>query len=122
MAAAGFLPWGASGRAERSSYALVGIADRLGVLDGAVAGLARAWYLAPVVAAGVWTAAASGRHVLARSLAGMLAAGGVVLAVAVRRSPLLSRPGPCVTIAAAAVVGVGLLLALGGSGRTDNGS
>lgn len=113
MAGSGFLPWGASGRAERTSFALVGVADRIGVLDGAGAVLARAWYLAPAVAAGVWLAAALGRPAVARALAAVLAAGGVALAVVVRRSPVLDRPGPCVTIAAAAVVGVGLVLALG---------
>lgn len=112
VAAAGFLPWGASGRRDRSSYALVGVADRLGVLDGAAATAARAWYLAPAVAAAVWLAAALGRPAIARLLAAGLAAGGVALAIAVRRSPVLGRPGPYATIAAAAVVGVGLVLAL----------
>ena len=112
VAGFGFLPWGASGRRERSSYELVGVVDRLGVLDGAAAAAVTAWYLAPVLAVVVWLAAATGRHAAARGVAAVLAAGGAVLAVAVRRSPLLDRPGTCATIAAAGVVGLGLVLAL----------
>ena len=112
MAAAGFLPWGASGRRERSSYALVAVVDRLDILSGPWAALTRAWYLAPVVAASVWLAAAAGRSGLARALAGVLAAGGAALAVAVRRSPLVDRAGTYVTILAAAVVALGLVLTL----------
>jgi len=120
VAGAGFLPWGASGRAERTSYALVGVFDRLGVLEGTAADLARAWYLAPVAAAGVWTAAAAGRLALARVVAAVLACGGVALAVTVLRSPLLSRPGPYVTIGAAIVVAAGLALALMEGGRSSD--
>jgi len=120
VAGAGFLPWGASGRAERTSYALVGVFDRLGILEGAAADLARAWYLAPLAAAGVWTAAAVGRTALARVVAAVLAGGGVALAVTVRRSPLLPRPGPYVTIGAAIVVGAGLVLALIEGGRSND--
>jgi hypothetical protein len=119
VAGGGFLPWGASGRAERHSYALVGVVDRLDVLDGAAAFAARSWYLAPLVAAGVWTAAALGRRTLAHGLAAALAVGGTMLALAVRASPLLDRPGPYATIAGAGVVGVGLLLALAERGRND---
>ena len=120
MAGTGFLPWAASGRAERSSYAILALVDRLDILDGAPAALARLWYLAPVVAAGVWTAAALGHRALARALAAVLAAGGVALAVAVRRSPLVDRPGTYATIAAAGVVGVGLVLAVVERGRATD--
>jgi hypothetical protein len=111
VAGAGFLPWGASGREERSSYALVGVVDRLDVLDGPAAVLARAWYLAPAAAAVVWLAAAAQRRALALAVAAVLAAAGVALALAVRASPLTARPGTCATIAGAAVVGAGLVLA-----------
>ena len=111
VAASGFLPWGASGRRERSSYELVGVVDRLDVLDGTAAAAVTAWYLAPVLAAVVWLTAATGRHGVARAVAAVLAAGGAALAVAVRRSPLLDRPGTYATIAAAGVVGLGLVLA-----------
>jgi hypothetical protein len=117
VAAAGFLPWGASGRRERSSYELVGVVDRLDVLDGAAAAATKAWYLAPVLAAVVWLAAATGRPAVARVAAAVLAAGGAALAVAVRRSPLLDRAGTYATIAAAGVVGLGLVLAFVERGR-----
>ena len=111
VAGAGFLPWAASGRRQRSSYELVGVVDRLDVLDGVAATATTAWYLAPVLAAVVWLAAATGRHGIARGVAAVLAAGGTALAVAVRRSPLLERVGTYATIAAAGVVGLGLVLA-----------
>lgn len=117
VAAAGFLPWGASGRAERSSYALVGVVDRLGVLRGADAVLIRVWYLAPVAAAAAWLAAALGRRRLAAGIAAGLALTGVAFAEAVRRSPLLGRPGPYATMGAAAVALAGVALTLIERGR-----
>jgi hypothetical protein len=111
VAGAGFLPWGASGQAERSSYELIGVVERLDVLDGLAAAVSQAWYLAPLAAAAVWLAAALGRIGLAQAIAGVLAACGAALAVAVVRSPLLDRAGPYVTIAAALVVALGLVLA-----------
>lgn len=115
----GFLPWGASGRAERNSYALVGVADRLEVVDGVAAGVARLWYLSPLVAAAVWLAASLGRHRTAALLAGVLGAGGLALAVAVRASPVLDRPGVYVTICGVGVIAVGLVLAVAERGRND---
>lgn len=112
IAAAGFLPWGASGRAERSSYALVAVVDRLEVLEGAQANLLRAWYLAPVAAGLVWLAAALGRHGIAHGVGGGLALVAIAFAEAVRRSPLLERSGPYATMAAAVVVMTGAALAL----------
>lgn len=117
VAAAGFLPWGASGRRSRTSYELVAVLDRLEVLDGAGAAAAKAWYLAPLLAGATLLAAAARRPALARSLAGVVAAGGATLAVLTRRSPLLDRPGTSVTLLAAGVVGVGLVLALVERGR-----
>lgn len=119
VAGFGFLPWGASGRAERSSYALVSVADRLEVLDGWGAVLVKAWYLAPALAAVVWLATALGRTAVARAVAATLALGGVALAIVVRRSPVLDRPGPCATIVAACVVGLGLLAPLAERGRNN---
>lgn len=118
VAAAGFLPWGASGRRERSSYELIGVLDRLEVLDGAAAAGARAWYLAPLVAGATLLAAGLGRVALTRVLAAAVAAGGAALALATKRSPLLDRAGTSVTLVAAGVVGVGLVLALVQRGRT----
>ncbi|MGH9137331.1 MAG: hypothetical protein ACRD0G_09840, partial [Acidimicrobiales bacterium] len=51
VAVAAFLPWGGSGRADRTSFELVSLARRLDVLDGAAASLAPAWYAVPLVAA-----------------------------------------------------------------------
>lgn len=112
MAAAGFLPWGRSGRRDRSSYELVAVADRLDVVSGTAATAARLWYAAPAAAAVVWLAAVTGRRGVALAVGGVLAAAGIALAVAVRRSPLVARPGVPVTLVSAGVVGIGVVLAL----------
>lgn len=50
MLAGSFLPWLASGSAERSSYDLFGIVDRLGFSpDGAVGWAVRVWPLLPLL-------------------------------------------------------------------------
>jgi len=115
---AGFLPWGASGRRERTSFELIAVLDRLEVLDGAGAAAAKAWYLAPFLAGATLVAAALGRRALAHVLAAVVAGGGATLAVLTRRSALLDRFGTSVTLIAAGVVGVGLVLALVQRGRT----
>ena len=117
VAFAGFLPWGASGRRERNSYELIAVLDRLEVLDGAAADAAKAWYLAPLLAGATLLAAAAGLRGVASALAAVVAAGGAVLAVLTRRSPVLDRFGTSVTLVAAGVVGVGLVLALVQRGR-----
>lgn len=119
VAGCGFLPWGASGRRERSSYALLAVVDRLDILDGPAAPLARLWYLAPVAAAVVWLAVALGRPAVARVVAAVLAGGGTVLAVVVRRSVLVDRVGTCATIVASGLVVLGLVLAAVDQRRRD---
>jgi hypothetical protein len=102
------LPWAASGRVDRSGFALAGLSGRLDLLSGPAADLARAWVLAPLVLALVVVAAAARRPVVAAVLASILAVAGTTLAVAVLRSPLTPRPGLAVTLTGAAVVVAGV--------------
>jgi hypothetical protein len=119
---AAFLPWGGSGRVDRSSFAIVSAAERLDLLDGPAQSLSRGWYLVPLLGAAVWLAAATGRTRLARVLGTIVAVAGVLLSIAVHRSPLLPRVGPSATIGAAVVVGLGLVLGLAPRRRRSTGS
>lgn len=103
------LPWGASGRAERSSYELVAVVTRLNVLNGPVAALAPLWYFVPLVAAGALVAELGGRPSLARGLGAVMGAAAVGLAGAVLRSPLSLRSGVCVTMVGTVLLGGGVL-------------
>ncbi|MBA2497578.1 MAG: hypothetical protein H0V33_10895 [Acidimicrobiia bacterium] len=104
-----FLPWGASGRAERSSYELVAVLSRLEVVDGWLADLATAWYFLPLLAAAALVAVLTGRRQLARILGTATGVAVVGMSAAVTRSPLSPRPGMCVTIIGTMLVGGGVL-------------
>ena len=104
-AASGWLPWAASGRRHRSSYALARVARELGLHAG-VSRLSPAWLFAPVLASGVVLAFALGYRRLAASGALVVGATGLVVAIAVRTSRLRPLPGTNVGLAAA-VIAVG---------------
>lgn len=109
------LPWGGSGRNDRSGYELARLARRLDVLDGVPAGAARLWGLAPFVLALAVVAAGARRSGVAVALALALAAGGGALVLAVHRSPLLPRWGLHVTTVGAALVVLSALVRLAGA-------
>lgn len=93
------LPWGTSGTRTRTSYELVGAAERAGLLTSGPARLAVVWYLVPALC-GLVLLAASLRSVRMAAVAGgtlgvVVATGGVL----VLRSPLMTEPS--------AVVGLG---------------
>ena len=118
-----FLPWVISGSVRRSSYAMVGVVDRLGIADdGLLALLVGGWPLigvlcmAPIVAASLrcWrTAGVLG--VLMGLAAGLLSVG--ILLVATGRVALgvrLDPIGPAVMAAGAVLLaGAGSALTLG---------
>jgi hypothetical protein len=106
------LPWGGSGRVDRSGFELAGLADRLDLVSGVAAGLARAWVLAPLVLAAVVVATAARRPAVAAGLATALAAAGTALATTVLGSPLAPRPGLAVTLLGAVVVVAGAIDAI----------
>ncbi len=109
LGVAAFLPWGRSGTARRNSFELVQAAERLDLLDGALAGVgALAWFLVPAAVAGVWLAAVLRRPVMAGTLASSVAALGLALAVVVRSSPVRTEPGLVWGVAAAATALAGV--------------
>jgi hypothetical protein len=107
-AVAPVLPWARTGRAQRSGFALAGLAHRLGLastwpLKALLVGVA----LLPLLAAAVWTAAAlEWRRVMA---AVAVLAGGVAIAgaVIVWRSSVDALVGPVVGAGAGAAAVAG---------------
>ncbi len=88
-----FLPWGASGERTRSSYEIVDVADRAGVLDSGLAGLAWVWFLVPVLCGGALLALAVARPTTVGALSTTLGTMTVVGGVIVARSPLVTQLG-----------------------------
>lgn len=108
---ASFLPWGRSGGATRSSYELVAAAESLQVVSGAGAIVARAWYLLPLGVACTWLAAVGRRPLATATLSALVGSAALVLAAAVKVSPVGTEMGTSVALAAGAT-------ALAGAGRS----
>ncbi|MCU1346893.1 MAG: hypothetical protein JWL70_3159 [Acidimicrobiia bacterium] len=91
---ASFQPWGASGSRQRSSYALVAVADRLGFISpGLFTALARSWFAVPLgVVAAVWLVL-TGRILLSAAVSAVVGCGSLAMARTVDRSPLLALNG-----------------------------
>lgn len=88
-----FGPWGGSGQSTRSSYALVDIAGRAGVVPASVAGMTWIWYLVPVLCGLAFVGAAAHRPRAAGAFSTTLGALVVTAAVLVSRSPLVVEAG-----------------------------
>lgn len=84
-----FLAWGRSGQRSRSSYQLVEVADRAGVLPDRWASAANLLYLAPAACGLVLVGLASRRHALAGVATTTLGALVGTAAILVARSPLV---------------------------------
>jgi hypothetical protein len=109
---ASFLPWVRSGGAHRTSYELVRAAERLDVVSGRAALVARAWYLLPLVVAAACLAASLGRLRVSLALSAVAGAAATLLAALVGRSPLTTEVGWTTTLPAAALVLVGVSCSL----------
>lgn len=101
----GLLPWGGSGRVDRSSYEIVRIAGRNDLLPDGIAGPVKLWLLAPLLLAVVLVAAAYRRRGLVVGLGTALALAGVALVVSVWRSPMQPRFGLTVSLVGALLTG-----------------
>lgn len=98
--AASFLPWAQSGSSGRNSYGLVAAARRLDVVSGTAAGLARGWYLVPLLAACAWVAAALRRPLVVAILSAVVGSATLALFAAVKASPLPVDIGAYLALAA----------------------
>lgn len=103
MALSAALPWAASGRRSRSSFALFSLAERLELATGGVAAVvAKRWALVPALAL-VAVALHLLRYRTTAAVVAFVAAAVTLSAVdVVRRSPLEGRYGLTVTAIAAA--------------------
>ena len=101
-----FLDWGRSGQRSRSSYQLVDVADRAGVLPDGWATAANLLYLAPAACGLVLLGLAARRHALAGVATTTLGALVGTAAILVARSPLVAEPAA----RAAVLLGVGSVL------------
>jgi hypothetical protein len=100
VAVAAFLPWGGSGRVDRSSYQLARLADRLGIVGARWQHLLLVvWVLVPFIAALALLSAALARPVPVLVLVPFVAAIGIVATVVVARSPVAVRSGAWVSLA-----------------------
>ena len=100
VAVAAFLPWGGSGRVDRSSYQLARLADRLGIVGARWQQvLLVVWVLVPFVAALAVLCAALARPVPVLVLVPLVAAIGIVATVVVARSPVAVRHGAWLALA-----------------------
>lgn len=108
-----FLPWAASGRAERNSFELVSLAEQLDLLPRGTHVLAVLWPALPLLASVAVAATVLSRPRLAGTAAVLSGAWSAAVAIAVLRSPLAPRPGVGLALGAAAlsiVLGAGRLL------------
>ena len=100
VAVSAFLPWGGSGRVDRSSYQLARLADRLGIVGPRWQHvLLVVWVLVPLIAALALLSAALARPVPVLVLVPFVAAIGIVATVVVARSPVAVRQGVWLALA-----------------------
>jgi hypothetical protein len=107
------LPFARSGTRWRSSYELVDIAERAGVLPDAIAGLAPLWFLVPALAGAAVVAAALRRPAIAGGLATTLGALVGTGSLLTWRSSLTTGAVVVVAIVLGAATTLGGAVALG---------
>lgn len=131
MLVGSFLPWLASGSAERSSYDLFGIVDRLGFSpDGAVGWAVRLWPLLPLllvvtVVSHHLRLEATWLPVVRSATTATAAVYAGAVAIAVRLAPdvglFSARVGSWITLAGAALLTLSLVLSAQNRGLTGTG-
>lgn len=88
-----FLAWGGSGERRRTSYELVDVADRAGVVPDALAAWTWIWFFVPGLAGAAILTFALRHYFTLGAVSATLGALMVVGAVAVARSPLVPEIG-----------------------------
>ena len=91
--AATFLPWASSGARTRTSYEIVDVVERAGVLSDSTEVLAGLWYLVPVACGLVLVGVAVRSVRLVTLTAGTIGCTVVAGGMLVARSPLGAEPG-----------------------------
>lgn len=88
-----FLPWASSGARTRTSYEIIDVAERAGVLSDSTEALAGLWYLVPVVCGLALLGVAVRSVRLVTLTAGTIGLTVVAGGMLVARSPLGAEPG-----------------------------
>ncbi len=112
-AATTFLPWASSGARTRSSYDVVDVAVRAGVLSSTNEDLTVVWYLIPLLCGLMLVGAAWRSTILVGSTAGTIGVIAVAGGWLVARSPLGVEPGLILAVgvgAATAGTAIGTLI------------
>ena len=100
-----FLPWASSGARSRSSYAIIDVVERAGVLSPTWSGLSRLWYLLPVLVGAALLAVAIGSVRLVALTTGTIGVLVITGGLLVARSPLVVEPGLLLAVGAGACTG-----------------
>lgn len=100
-----FLPWASSGSRARSSYAIIDIVERAGVLSSTLASLSGFWFLLPVLVGATLLAVSVGSARLVALTTGTIAVLVITGALLVARSPLVVEPGLVLAVGAGACTG-----------------
>lgn len=108
-----FLPWASSGARSRSSYAIIDVVERAGVLSQPWAGLSTGWFLLPVLVGAALLAVSVGSARLVALTTGTIAALVITGGLLVARSPLVVEPGLVLAVGAGACtgcMGIGIMI------------
>lgn len=109
VVAAAFLPWGRSGQRSRSSFELVDVAERAGLLPSPWAGLAPIWYLVPALVGLAVIALAVGRPTMSAVLGGVIGVMSITGSTLLFRSPLIPEIGAWTALVTGTVATAGAL-------------
>lgn len=108
-----FRPWLASGSAERSSYELLGLVDRLGTSSTVLTWAVAAWPLMPLLVVTATVVVWWGRHAVGGVIGAIGGIYATLVSFGIRRAPddglIRSLPGASITLLGSAVFLGGLL-------------
>lgn len=100
-----FLPWASSGSRSRSSYAVIDVVERAGVLSPTWTSLSALWFLLPVLVGATLLAVSVGSARLVALTTGTVSVLVITGGLLVARSPLVVEPGLVLAVGTGACTG-----------------
>lgn len=111
-----FRPWLASGSAERSSYELLGLVDRLGTSSTALTWAVAAWPLMPLLVVSATVVVWWGRHAVGGVIGTIGGVYATLVSFGIRQAPgdglIRALPGASITLSGSAIFLGGLLASI----------